>query len=126
MYFSEPAGNLQQLKTVLEKSVMLDSPAPVASYSSPYVERRNGDPFEPLRIWGREYFAPECRSKLLHFFIPCSFELKVLRVEEAEQGNWKSLVFKAKHELPCYFKSIITPNGEIFLTGGAEGSTNLS
>ena len=38
------------------------------------------------------------------------------------------MIFKAKNELPCYFNSIITPKGDIYLTGGAEGillSNNL-
>jgi hypothetical protein len=31
------------------------------------------------------------------------------------------LIFSGKAELPCYFKSIITPDGGIYLTGGSEG-----
>ena len=66
-----------------------------------------------------DYFTPDCFNKLLHFFVPCSFELKFLPVDEAERASWRSVQFKAKAELPCYFKSIIAPTGEIYLTGGS-------
>jgi hypothetical protein len=46
----------------------------------------------------------------------------VLELEDALQNKhkWKSLLFEGKAELPCYFKSIITPEGDIFLSGGSE------
>ena len=69
-----------------------------------------------------DYFKAGCRNRVLHFFVPCSYELKTLGVDEAERGNWSSISFKAEKELPCYFKSIITPSGDIFLTGGSEGT----
>jgi hypothetical protein len=80
----------------------------------------SSDPFESIRITGRDYFRAECKNKLLHFFIPCSQELKVLRVEEARAGSWSTINFKSANELPSYFKSIITPAGEIYLTGGSQ------
>lgn len=34
-----------------------------------------------MRIFGEDYFLPQTANKLLHFFIPDSNELQVLRVE---------------------------------------------
>jgi hypothetical protein len=70
----------------------------------------------------RDYYRSDCRNKLLHFFIPCSQELKVLRLEEARGGSWSTLNFKSDRELPSYFKSIVTPAGDIYLTGGSRGT----
>lgn len=44
-------------------------------------------------------------------------------MEEARTGNWTTLNFKSSSELPSYFKSIITPAGEIYLTGGSNGTS---
>lgn len=68
-----------------------------------------------MQIYGNDYFGQGCVNKYLHFFIPASKELKLLNLE-AMQGNnsnagWATVQFKAKNDVPCFFKSIITPNG---------------
>lgn len=74
----------------------------------------------PIAITQRNYFNEDCRQKNLHFFIPSSKELKLLDIETAQSNSsWKSINFKSKQDLPCFFKSIITPNGDIYLTGGS-------
>lgn len=75
----------------------------------------------PIPITQKNYFSEDCRHKHLHFFIPSSKELKILDIEGAHvNSNWKSITFKSKQNLPCFFKSIITPQGDIYLTGGSE------
>jgi hypothetical protein len=47
--------------------------------------------------------------------------LKLLDLEKYNVGGgWKSVNFNSKQLMPCFFKSIITPTGEIYLTGGSE------
>jgi hypothetical protein len=86
----------------------------------------SSDPFEPVRVSCSDYFRADCKNKLLHFFIPCSQELKLLRLEDVSHGNWKTVNFKAASALPSYFKSLITPNGDIYLTGGSDGKHSFT
>ena len=139
-FFFENPTAVSQLRTSLERTVEVSSyereetreqtkpdprvlPPVARRFSNHISVGGSNDPFEPLRITARDYFEENCPRKLLHFFVPCSFELKVLGVDEAEKGNWQSILFKARAELPCYFKSVSTPSGDIYLTGGSEGSS---
>jgi hypothetical protein len=120
-FFSESNASLEAVRNALERSINLEiAPEPAMAASRSYVDRRFSnnlsvgeweDPFEPLRVTVNDYFWSDCRFKALHFFVPCSFELKMVRLEEAGRHGWQTLEFKAKKELPCYFKSIATPSG---------------
>ena len=48
------------------------------------------DPFEPLKVSLNDYFRGDCRLKALHFFVPCSFELKILPLE-GSRHEWQSV-----------------------------------
>ena len=95
---------------------------PVEMVSRPFSNQMSvgewDDPFEPLKITMNDYYRSDCRDKSLHFFVPCSFELKKMSLESQKQ-SWKVIEFKSEQELPCYFKSIATPSGDIYLTGGS-------
>lgn len=109
-FFLELPAALPSLRTALERAITLEqlpppTPTGLSQQGSPYQERRYSnqvsvgesvDALEPLRVSVADYFRADCKNKLLHFFVPCSFELKVLRVEEAERGAWRSLEFQAK------------------------------
>ena len=47
-----------------------------------------------------------------------ALELVMQKLTDAELQA-KTVEFKARKELPCYFKSIATPTGDIYLTGGS-------
>jgi hypothetical protein len=103
-------------------------------YSSPYqdyrspsqeilgsVRRPSLSDGAPVSITQPNYFCESCPDKNLHFFIPASRELKLLDIDKV-WSPWKSITFKAKLDLPSFFKSIVTPTGDIYLTGGSEST----
>lgn len=79
-----------------------------------------------LTIRADDYFK-DTGSKYMHFFIPFSNQLKILTINNAEQENpnWKTVRLNLKHELPSFYKSIITPEGQIYLTGGSDKGNKL-
>lgn len=80
-----------------------------------------------LAIRSPDFFG-DTGSKYLHFFVPFSTELKLLKIDNIEQGitNWKTARLHIKNELPSFFKSIIVPDGRIYLTGGSDKGAKLS
>lgn len=40
----------------------------------------SGDPFESIKIIIKDYFRSDCKNNYLHFFIPCSQEIKLLKL----------------------------------------------
>ena len=112
-----------KLKSYLENSFSFQNTTNPEKYDnsrylSPKTEivgnpnRDSRSPFSPLTIDAPDYFMEDCKYKFLHFFIVNSKELKILHIDDAlENKKWKSVVFKSKNDLPCYFNSVITPKG---------------
>lgn len=75
---------------------------------------------EPFRVTLDDYFDSACPRKYLHFFNQLNNELYVTECERSinsYKADFSKMVFGA-FSLPPYSKSIITPQGDIFLMGG--------
>ncbi|KRX03635.1 hypothetical protein PPERSA_04187 [Pseudocohnilembus persalinus] len=71
----------------------------------------------------KEYFAPYCNQKNLHFFQHYKNILHICNLDQLSSSTRKIAVFdqiqlSEKHPVREFHKSIITNNGEIFLCGG--------
>jgi hypothetical protein len=105
---------------------MYNSPSP--EYRSPSQESlgsskpHNLTEGGPIPITQPNYFHEACTNKNLHFFVPGSRDLKLLDIEKAG-SPWVTVNFMARQDLPSFFKSIITPTGDIYLTGGYESNS---
>ena len=82
-FFTESSNTLAAVRTALERSINLEEAyTEGVQRVSSYGDRRYSnqisvgeweDPFEPLRVTCSDYFRNDCRHKILHFFVPCSF-----------------------------------------------------
>lgn len=69
-----------------------------------------------------DYFDPKCPHKVLHFF---PFEDKKLflldleRVRGQNECSFEAVQLEIDFRVPNFHKSVITPQGEIFVTGGS-------
>lgn len=72
----------------------------------------------------KNYFKPNCQSKFLHFFKPFSKFLYVFDLENIQlninldSGNYIKIPLEINFSISYYHKSIISPDGEIYLTSG--------
>jgi hypothetical protein len=72
-------------------------------------------------VVNREDYFKNTGSKYLHFFMPYSNQLNLLNIDNADQGitSWKTVRLN-KGSTSSFYKSIITPNGRIYLIGGSD------
>lgn len=69
-----------------------------------------------------DYFEPKCQHKVLHFFPYEQKTLYILDFEKIKRDNesrFEAITMDIDFRIPNFHKSIITPQGEIFLTGGS-------
>lgn len=69
-----------------------------------------------------DYFDSKCQHKVLHFFPYEQKTLYVLDFEKIKRDNdtrFECLNIDIDFRIPNFHKSIITPNGDIILTGGS-------
>lgn len=75
---------------------------------------------EPFRVTLDDYFDSACPRKYLHYFNQLGNELYVTECEKAVssyKADFQKMTF-GSFSLPPYSKSVITPQGDIFLMGG--------
>ena len=86
-----------------------------------------------LTISTANYFADECKHKILHFFQDNTKLLRIIDVESLYNSVSKSchifdIPLNISFEIPAWHKSLITPSGDIYLIGGVntnEGNKEL-
>ena len=77
---------------------------------------------QSFSITMNDYFEPKCPHKVLHFF---PFEDKNLflidleRIKNYNESRFEPIPLEIDFRIPNFHKSIITPQGDIFLTGGS-------
>jgi len=76
----------------------------------------------------KNYFHPNCPNKVLHFFEANSKNLYLIPVADVEAGNPQchKIELNIKTDIPIRHRSVITPIGDIFLTGGSRGDEQLA
>ena len=69
-----------------------------------------------------DYFEAKCPHKVLHFFVYEQKKLFILDLEKLKKNNdatFEPINLEIDFRIPTFHKSIITPQGDIFLTGGS-------
>jgi hypothetical protein len=71
------------------------------------------------------FFNPDCPTRFLHFFEGQSKYLYLLPVDKLGTEKFKRFELSNIFDIPLRHRSITTPEGDIFLCGGVEGSLEL-
>ena len=76
----------------------------------------------------KNFFHPNSPNKVLHFFESNSRNLYLIPIQDIEAGNPQchKIELNIKTLVPLRHRSVITPIGDIFLTGGSRGEEQLA
>ena len=77
---------------------------------------------EKIRISEEEYFNVGSHHKLLHFFQDNSQNLFMAKLNQIDL-KLEKFELKIKSKIPVFHRSIITPLGDIYITGGLDPNT---
>ena len=74
-----------------------------------------------------DYFDIGCKHKYLHFFQDNSKKLHLLNISNLGQQNltFEEINLEINFRIPVWHRSVITPEGTIFLTGGSAPAIKL-
>lgn len=99
----------------------------VLSTSSPRLSLQRQES-ELLNINLDNYFHKDCPNKLLHFFEGGTKNLYIIPLDDLETGNAQchKIQLNIMATIPFRHRSLITPFGEIFLSGGMRGEEELA
>ena len=71
-----------------------------------------------------DYFNPSCKTRFLHFFQWRSKNLHIISLDNLKklrgEAKFETIPLSIDFEIPDYHNSLITPDGEIYLTGGQD------
>lgn len=85
---------------------------------------RNTQYQKGLTVSKENYFTGT-HSQYLHYFIPNTNKLKLLHLDQlGENSKFRTIKLAMNGQIPSFYKSIISPSGEIFLIGGVDTKTN--
>lgn len=78
----------------------------------------------------RDYFDINSYAKFLHFFQDNSRFIHIIDLEkiskDPESQRWNRIELQEEVRIPIYHRSIITPFGEIYLTGGIDANKRVT
>lgn len=79
-------------------------------------------PSDGLMISLNNFFEPECPAKFLHFFHGASKILHYVNLSSLHDdvAPWEQIALNVYHDIPNFSRSIATPQGLVFLVGGAD------
>ncbi|KAL4450522.1 hypothetical protein ABPG74_019420 [Tetrahymena malaccensis] len=116
----QQANNAQQVQNVNVGSQGLDGDQ--SPLNGSYASQRENDRGANINIY--DYFNPDCLLNIVHFFQDNSklfhfLDLSQLSRDPATQ-EWQTVELNIAFKIPMFHRSIITPNGKVFLVGGID------